>query len=91
MDERRGGGSGCAVDGNEVMAKCHRPAGIVKRDRPRPSVTVIDVRHMVRMPVVVNDVARLKIVGVDRGHRQPPIRSIAAVHVHLECHHATGP
>jgi hypothetical protein len=26
---------------------------------------------MVRMPVVVNDVARLKIVGVDRRHRQP--------------------
>ena len=64
--------SGCAVDGNKVVAERHRPAGVVERDRPCPPVTAINVSHPVRMPLIVDDVARLEIVGVDRGHRALP-------------------
>jgi hypothetical protein len=85
------GWSGGAVDGYEVVAERHCPAGVVERDRPCPTVAAIDVRHPVRMPVVVDDVAGLKIVGVNRGHRVLPSNGWQAGRVHIQCHQLQEP
>ena len=67
---RRASSSSCwAVDDDEDMAERHRPAGVVERDRPRPPIAAIDMGHPVRLTVIVDDVARPKTIGVDRGHR----------------------
>ena len=49
------------VDEHEVVAQRHRPAGIVERDRPRPSRVSIDVSHVVRLSVIVDDVAWVEV------------------------------
>ena len=67
---RRASLSSCwAVDNDEDMAERHRPAGVVERDRPRPPAAAIDVGYPVRLTVIVDNVARLNTIGVDRGHR----------------------
>ena len=79
----RAGSSG-AVDENQLTAERDRPPRTVEGDRPRPSVTAIDVRHLVRTPVVVDDVAWAKVIGEDRGHTSS--RTIeAAERDHLRC------
>jgi hypothetical protein len=54
------------LDDDEVGAERYRPAGVIKRDRPRPAVVTIDVGHPVQVSVVVDDVAFLKVKGPDR-------------------------
>ena len=54
------------LDDDEVGADRDRPAGIIKRDRPRPAVVTIDVGQPVQVSLVVDDVAFLKVKGPDR-------------------------
>lgn len=55
------------------MSEGERPAGAVEGDGERPPAAPIDAGHAVALAVMVDDVARLQFVGVDRGHR-PPVR-----------------
>jgi hypothetical protein len=53
---------------NGFSAEGDGPPGVVRRDRPRGSVASINPADNVALSVILDDVARAKLVGVDLGH-----------------------
>src|SRR5262245_23531196 len=64
-----------AFDVDELAAEGDRPAGSVRRDRPRPAGAVLDVGDQVAVPAVDDEVAGLQLVSVNGRHRLAPFRA----------------
>jgi hypothetical protein len=60
--------SGRAVDRDELVSECHRPAGVVTGHGPRSAQRSIDTTHEVALAEVIDDVPRAQLVCMDDGH-----------------------